>query len=129
MGDKVSKRILVVDDEPEICTFMKGLLEKAGHQVTTAQVLPSTVAALIADQYDLVTVDLKMPDMDGADVARLARAVDANMPIVVVSAYLNPIVEAQLRDLGVRFFIRKPFRAEELVQAVAAALLDSETPA
>ena len=124
-----TKRILVVDDEPEICAYVKSLLERAGYQVTTAQVLPSTVASLIAERYDLVTVDLKMPDMDGADVARLARADDANMPIVVVSAFLNPIVEAQLRDLGVRFFIRKPFRADDLVQAVAAALRESDTPA
>ena len=123
-----TKRILVVDDEPEVCAFVKSLLEKAGYQVTTAQVLPGTVAALVAERYDLVTVDLKMPDMDGADVARLAKAVDANMPIVAVSAYLNPIVEAQLRDIGVRFFIRKPFRAEELVEAVGAALREAETP-
>ena len=123
------KRILVVDDEPDLCVYMKRLLEEAGYEVTTAQVLPSTVASLVAERYDLVTVDLKMPDMDGADVARLARAVDANMPIVAVSAYLNPIVEAQLRDLGVRHFIRKPFRALELLGAVAEALQESDPAA
>lgn len=121
-----AKRVLVVDDEPEVCRFVKNLLERAGYQVATAQVLPNTVASLVAERYDLVTVDLKMPDMDGTDVARLAKAVDANMPVVAVSAYLNPIVEAKLRDLGVRHFIRKPFRAEELVEAVGAALHEAE---
>ena len=123
------KRILVVDDEEEVCVFLKGMLERAGYQVETTQELPGTVASIVARPFDLVTVDLKMPDMDGVAVAELAHAVDANTAIVVVSAYLTPAAEGQLRETGVRHFVRKPFSSSELLETIATALEEAGQPA
>ena len=122
------KRILVIDDKPEICELLKGFLKMGGYCVETADALPQTVASLLLRRYDLVTVDLKMPDMDGADVASLARALDEQVPIVVISGYLTPALKAQFREMGVRHFLAKPFQPQDLLDTVETALLEAGHP-
>ena len=63
-----SKRILVIDDEPQVCGLLKRVLEKAGYEVETVGNPSETVASILVQRYDLVTVDLKMPGMDGTDI-------------------------------------------------------------
>ena len=119
------KRILVIDDKPEVCELLKDILEREGHRVETADALPQAVASLLAHRYDLVTVDLKMPDMDGADVASLVRALDERMPVVVISGYLTPNRKAQFMEMGIRYFLAKPFRSQYLLGTVETALQEA----
>lgn len=121
-------RILVIDDEPDMRGFLKDALEHQGYEVETSGALPGAVASLVAGRYDLLTLDLNMPDMNGVDVARLAQAVDTDLPVVVISGYLNARLESDLREHGVRYFLKKPVRIAQLMETVERALGESHQP-
>lgn len=123
------KRVLVIDDEPEVCDLIRRILNHSGYRVDVVQAPPETVASLLVQRYDVVTVDLKMPDMDGVDVAELARVVDSRVPIVVISGFLTPNAKSRLRKLGIRHFLEKPFEARDLLAAFDTALKATPPPA
>ncbi len=116
------RRILVIDDDLEVCGLLEIILGNAGYQVETVNASLNTVASLLVNRYDLVTVDLRMPNMDGADVAQLARILDNQVPIVVISGFLTPGVEARFQEMGVHHFLHKPFQAHELLETCEAAI-------
>ena len=120
------KRILVIEDESDVRELLKSTFKRAGYDVETADAAPRTVASLLVQRYDLLTLDLKMPDMDGADAASLARTLDERIPIVVVSGYLTPDLEDQLREMGIRHFVKKPFRTGQLLETVEEALQEHQ---
>jgi FixJ family two-component response regulator len=63
--------------------------------------------------------------MDGADAASLALTLDERIPIVV-SGYLTPDLEGQLREMGIRHFVKKPFRTAQLLETVEEALREHQ---
>ncbi len=121
-----SKRILVIDDKPQVCGLLKRVLEKAGYEVETVGNPSETVASILVQRYDLVTVDLKMPGMDGTDVATLAQTIDDTLPILVISAFLNPEVRRQFEQSGVHHFVEKPFQKSNLLATVETTLQEAE---
>ncbi len=82
------KRILVVDDEPDMVDLLATILKSDGFQVDTDTDGRSALARLLADPPDLVLLDLMMPDLDGMELLKLLRldAKGANVPVLVVSA-------------------------------------------
>lgn len=81
------KRILVVDDEENICALYKEEFEEMGYEVTTAMDGASALKALDASSYDLVTLDMRMKDMDGIETLRRMKEKLANLPVIISSAY------------------------------------------
>jgi CheY-like chemotaxis protein len=122
------KRVLIIDDDPRICEVLQGILEQAGYEAESVDAPPDTVASLLVKQYDILTVDLKMPQMDGTDVAKLARELDSRVPIVVISGFLTPGVREQFLQMGIRHFVAKPFRSKEIVAVLEEALSGVEPP-
>ena len=116
------KRVLIIDDDPEFCEVLQGILEQAGYVVDTVDEPPDTVASLLVKQYDILTVDLKMPEMDGTDVAELARELDSRAPNVVISGFLTAGIKKRFREMGIRHFVAKPFRAKEVISTLEEAL-------
>jgi DNA-binding response OmpR family regulator len=83
----MTKKILVVDDEENICKLYKEELEEMGFEVTTVQDGISALAAIEKSRYDLVTLDMRMKGMDGIETLRKMKERDANLPIIISSAY------------------------------------------
>ena len=81
------KKILVVDDEQNICSLYKEEFEEMGYEVTTALDGASALAALDRALYDLVTLDMRMPGMSGIETLRLMKEKNANLPVIISSAY------------------------------------------
>jgi CheY-like chemotaxis protein len=81
------KKILVVDDEENIRRLYKEELEDMGYQVTTAMDGSSALAAMDATTFDLITLDMRMKGMDGIETLRKMKEKDANIPVVISSAY------------------------------------------
>ena len=81
------KKILVVDDEENICKLYKEELEDLGYEVTTACDGTSALAAMEGTRYDLVTLDMRMKGMDGIETLRRMKEKDANLPVIISSAY------------------------------------------
>lgn len=81
------KKILVVDDEENICRLYKEEFEDLGYAVTTAQDGASALAALEQDAFDLVTLDMRMKGMDGIETLRKMKEKNAHLPVIISSAY------------------------------------------
>jgi diguanylate cyclase (GGDEF)-like protein len=123
-----TQSILIVDDEPDICTLLALELETSGFR--TVQVNSGTEALLCAQQqrFDLIILDLMLPDLDGFAVlgGLRARAQTALTPIILLSALNQAREKVQGLQLGADDYITKPFVLEELSARVQAAIRRSE---
>src|SRR5258708_12842805 len=120
------KKILVVDDEPQITQLARAYLEQAGFSVVTVKDGPAAVAAFRAEKPDLMVLDLGLPGLDGLDVTRAIRK-DSNIPIVMLTARSEESDKLVGLELGADDYMVKPFSPKELVARVRAVLRRSET--
>jgi DNA-binding response OmpR family regulator len=114
-----SLKILVVDDEPAMVGALGALLGQAGHRIVAAYDGEEALRRFREDKPDLVLLDLAMPGLDGATVCQRIREL-SDTPIVVVSGERDRQATVELLDLGADDYIRKPFRADELLARVRA---------
>jgi len=121
----MSKRILVVDDEPQIVRVLRGYLESAGFQVIVAYDGVEALAAYRHEAPDLIVLDLALPEMDGLDVARVVRR-ESDIPIIMLTARVDETDRLIGLELGADDYVTKPFSPRELVLRVRAVLRRSE---
>lgn len=114
-------RILVVDDEPQIQRFLKLGLEAGGFAVSSAATAAEAIKAIASSAPDLVLLDLGLPDLDGKDVIRQARAF-SQVPIIIVSARDREAEKIEALDLGADDYVNKPFGIGELLARIRTAL-------
>ena len=115
-----SASVLVIDDDPDVRTFIVQSLEEQGYRVREANDGRSGLAALARDRPDLVIVDFIMPGLSGAEVANRILLKAPDQPILFVSGYSE--TEAVKRVAPRAPLLTKPFRADALDKAVRAAL-------
>jgi DNA-binding response OmpR family regulator len=113
--------ILVVDDDPAMVGALGALLGQAGHRIVAAYDGIEALRRFRGDRVDVVLLDLAMPGLDGADVCRQMRT-EADTPIIIVSGERDRAATAQLLDLGADDYVRKPFRADELMARIRAVM-------
>jgi DNA-binding response OmpR family regulator len=117
-------RILIVEDEPRFASFLEKGLTANGY---TTKVAPDgTTATAIADdeEFDLMILDLGLPDIDGLDVLRLLRQRGATLPVLILTARDDVDDKVSGLDAGAADYITKPFSLEELLARVRARLRD-----
>lgn len=121
------KKILVVDDEPEICNVLRLCLENEGYQVATAGTGREALASVAAERPDLILLDVVMPDMNGFEVLKRLRADAATADIVVVFLTARSEYDdmAKSWEKGVDLHLSKPFNFVEVTDFVKC-LLDGE---
>jgi DNA-binding response OmpR family regulator len=117
----VTERILVADDEAEIRNLLAKYLEREGFTVDLASGGRQALSFAASRAYDLVLLDLMMPDIDGYEVCRQIRA-SSEMPILILSAKDDESDKVSGLMLGADDYITKPFSANELVARVRAHL-------
>ncbi len=107
-------RVLVVDDDPLLRDLCRQTLARAGFVVTTAADARQAIEALDQSAFDLVMVDLVMPEIDGLQLLELIRSRDISVPILIASGVASIEQVAQAMRLGARGLLIKPFRAQDL---------------
>ncbi|WP_290653085.1 response regulator [Aquisalimonas sp.] len=120
-----AKRVLVVDDEAHLREIAQMSLEAmAGWRVTVAASGEEAIAAAGADPPDAILLDLMLPGLDGAETFRRLRrhAATAQVPVVLLTAKLQPADRAHFEGLGVDGVIGKPFEPMALARQVANLL-------
>lgn len=103
-------RILVVDDEIDLVHMLRTHLEAEGYQVITAADGTTALTLLSQDRFDLLLIDVKIPDMSGLDIVRVARQADHNTAIIMMTAYASVETVVEALRLGADDFLVKPFR-------------------
>ena len=114
-------KILIIEDEANICSFIQTLLETNGYQALVAQTCVMGMTMFISYNPDLVILDLGLPDRDGLDAIRSIRQKYLT-PIIVLSARTTEQDKIEALDLGANDYITKPFGTGELLARVRAAL-------
>ena len=126
MNELQDKSVLVVDDDPGMLRAVSKVLAREGMQVTGVSE-PVTVVKKLADsekRFDLVITDLRMPIFSGRGVLALASALP-ELPVIIITAFGGPDVEAQALRLGAFAFLEKPVSAAQLIEVVKRALAQS----
>jgi len=116
--------ILLVDDEPNIVMSLEFLMRKNGYQVGIARNGTEALAALDQIPYDLVLLDVMMPDVDGYEVCRQLRQRPdrAATKVIFLSAKSQPTDVQKGYDAGADLYIPKPFSTRQLMQKVRELL-------
>ena len=114
-------KILVVEDDHNIASFIHTVLETNGYQVLLAERCRQGILMVSSHMPDLVVLDLGLPDMDGAEFIRVARR-SSMIPIIVLSARSDEQDKVSALDLGANDYITKPFGTGELLARVRASL-------
>jgi DNA-binding response OmpR family regulator len=120
-------RILLVEDEDGIASFITKGLSAEGHAVDRASSLATAAEMGAGSEHDLVVLDLLLPDGDGRDLLRDLRGSRAHVPVLVLSALGAVDDKVDLLDMGANDYLTKPFSFRELAARVRA-LTRQETP-
>lgn len=115
-------KVLIVDDEANICSFIAAILESNGYQVLTAGTCLQGRLVFATHNPDLIVLDLGLPDEDGSALIRTVREAGCAAPILVLSARSDESEKIAALDLGANDYITKPFGTGELLARVRAAL-------
>ena len=114
-------KVLIIEDEINICNFVKTVLEANGYQVVFAQSAAAGNTMFLSHRPDLLILDLGLPDLDGTEVIKSVRE-HSGTPIIVLSARTHESDKVKALDLGADDYITKPFGTNELLARVRAAL-------
>jgi len=119
-------RILVVEDEPELADLIRRDLQNVGHQVTVAHDGPTAVLAAIADDPELIVLDVMLPGFDGLEVTRRIRQTRST-PILMLTARSTELDKVVGLELGADDYLTKPFSMRELQARIGAILRRTDT--
>ncbi|MTI20329.1 response regulator, partial [Fulvivirga sp. RKSG066] len=116
--------VLVVDDEKEICMLLTGMMKKLGFDTSYANNIEEGKLKLRSSEYNVVFLDLNLPDGLGFHLIEEVEDSNPNAKIIVISAYDGNIEKQRAKSEGADFFIAKPFSK----QSVTEALLQLNVP-
>ncbi len=119
------ERILIVDDEKDIAELISDILEDEGYETVISNNGTSAIEKIKQEDFDLILLDVMMPDISGTEVCAKVRDI-ANCPIIFVTAKTNLTSKLVGFEVGADDYITKPFINEELVARVKAHLRREE---
>jgi len=115
-------RVLVVDDESVICAAVSEILTNAGFVCDVASTGADALARLENVNYDCLVSDVRMPGMDGIELAKKARRLDSDLEIILMTALVDTATAKAALKTDARDYLVKPFDVDELLHAVGVAI-------
>jgi DNA-binding response OmpR family regulator len=123
------RRVLIVDDEPNIVLSLEFLLRQQGYEVSVARDGEAALAAAATQPLDLVVLDVMLPGLDGFEVCRRLRERPelAGLKILLLTARGREVERVRGLEEGADAYVRKPFSTRQLMKTVAELLGRPET--
>ncbi|MDQ3938068.1 MAG: response regulator transcription factor, partial [Chloroflexota bacterium] len=121
-------RILIAEDEPRIASFLEKGLRARGFSTTVCATAAETLDMAISGEFDVLILDLGLPDRDGAEVLRELREHDRRLAVIVLTARDSVGDTVSALETGADDYVTKPFRFEELVARIRARLREERAP-
>jgi CheY-like chemotaxis protein len=118
------RRVLLVDDEPQVARAMSRMLSSLGYEVATEPTAESALELFRSDPsaFDLVVTDQSLPQMGGDELTVSLLAIRPSLPVLICTGYHARLDEAEARGLGARALLAKPIDRRQLADALAKAL-------
>jgi DNA-binding NtrC family response regulator len=118
--------ILIVDDEPDVLDICEKVLIKAGYTAFTAPDAARARQLLDDEDFDLVILDIHMPDEDGISLLKHVHKMDPKLPVMLITGYAAVSSVLDAIRLNVREYLCKPFTMKKLLAAVESSLQGGE---
>lgn len=125
-------QVLVAEDNPTNQRVIRGILERAGHQARIVANGEEALDVLENERFDVIIMDLNMPELGGLDAVRTYRFIDpeaAHVPVIILSADVTPEAIRECKDAGIDAFLPKPVEARRLLDEIAGLLAKREAAA
>lgn len=113
-----AKRVLIVDDEADICLLLSGLLRKLGYIPTCAHFIEEGRQCLNTQQFDAVFLDLNLPDGLGFDLLPSIKKDQTEAKVIMISAFDGQAERRRATEQGADYFVGKPFTRRSVEQAL-----------
>jgi CheY-like chemotaxis protein len=122
------ERILIVEDQVEVRDALRDLFVAAGYEVTVAKDGYDAIEKAVSEDYAVITMDVRMPGMNGIRATDLLRERRPSIPVVIISGYLGDTFEYRktLEGMGVKHFLEKPVSMTEAVETIRRAIAEGE---
>jgi CheY-like chemotaxis protein len=126
MSDTMAK-LLIAEDEDTLSYFLRRSLEDSvpPFAVEVAGAGAEALKRLAGSQFDVIIVDLQLPDMDGVSLIKAVRQFDPFVKVIVMTAYGSPEAEIEVKKLGIDAYVTKPFVVEEMRTMIAQMVADT----
>ncbi|MDF2673404.1 MAG: sigma-54-dependent transcriptional response regulator [Clostridiales bacterium] len=118
----MNERILVIDDTKNIKMLIGKALASEGYGVDTAESGQEGIELFKTQSYDLVLLDIRMPNMSGTEVLRVIKDIDEAVPVAIITAFPTVKNAVECIKLGAVDYLRKPFTAEKIKQVIKQIL-------
>ena len=118
------KQLLLIEDDTTIIDFMEVVLSKENYQLKVAKTGMEALTFLQTESFDLLLLDLGLPDIDGIDLLKIVRKRMA-IPIIILSARTNELEKVKALDHGADDYVTKPFGTHELLARIRTSLRHS----
>ena len=122
MTKNASKKILIVDDNPNMSVLLSDILEIFEYEGSQAENGEEALEKLNADDYAMVFTDLRMPKMDGIDLLRAIKDTHPDLPVVVITGYSLGDTQNMLLTQRADGFLNKPFKVNEIKELLEKLL-------
>jgi len=123
---KLSRSILVVDDDAGITSLLTELLEDEGHRVHGVLTATDALSAVQQQSFDLMITDLVLPDLRGNELLQRVKSLHPELPVILITAFGSMELALQVLREGASDFIAKPFTPDQLLLAVHRVLLQHD---
>jgi GAF domain-containing protein/FixJ family two-component response regulator len=118
------EKILIIEDEQDIAQLMMVLMQERGYQTMVAFDGAKGLKLALNERPDLILLDMRLPKMDGMQVLYRLHQHQANIPVVIVTAWGSEELAVRALRMGVKDYVNKPFDSKELLIAVERALVE-----
>ena len=118
----VKNKILVVDDEEALRTVLSAELEGEGYQVTTAADGREAINVLTTSGFDLILLDIKMPNVDGFEVLKFVKEKHPKTKVIMLTGFADLKNAIESKKLGAEDFVSKPYDLVDLLTTVERVL-------
>jgi DNA-binding NtrC family response regulator len=118
----VKNRILVVDDEEALRTVLSSELEGEGYNVSMAADGEEAISVLGANQFDLILLDIKMPNVDGFEVLKFVKQNQPSTKVIMLTGFADLKNAIESKKLGAEDFVSKPYDLVDLLTTVERVL-------
>lgn len=128
MGILLMEKILIIDDNNDICVLLERFLGKQKYKTASAQRGEEGLALLRRETYDLVICDFKLPDTDGLDMLRRIKVLSPATAVIIITGYSDVRIAVQALKYGAFDYVTKPLLPDEILYTIRGALEKKTTP-
>ena len=119
---KTMEKILIIDDDEGLVHFLSRYFKRKGHNVTACLSGQEAMEKITTDDFDLILLDYKMPEINGLDTLSKIKSIEVKTPVIIMTAYGTTDLAIETMKRGAYDYLIKPFNRKDLTRIVGEAL-------